>query len=284
MSDSFRCASRRRLLTPEQSMLPALPIFGIHSSNRAGLPLCSHIHSGCLEVVFLISGFQIYEVDGNLFSLSGNDIFVTYPDEPHSSGNFPQSISHIVWFQLDLSSSGPILGLDEIQSDFLREKFRNLPRLFRGSTVLKSDLTEAFCLLASGDSLSQALGRQLFVCCLYRILQLAGSLKLSQPESIADSIAYIHDHLFEKISLEDAAASCSLSLSHFKTKFKEETGSTPRTFINYLKIEQAKLLLKQHHSVTETALLLGFDTPNYFSATFRKYTGFTPGQYARQSS
>ena len=281
MSDSFCWTPQRKILTPAQTGLRALPVFGIRSSTCADRPLVPHSHPGCLEVVFFLSGFQIYETEGHLYSLCGNDVFVVRPGELHSSGDFPESVSRMIWFQLDVTGTEPFLGLDQPSSDELRPALLVLPRLFRANASLGTDLAEAFRLLAGHDPLSAGLGRQLFVCCLYRLLQFSRSPALPKTDSIGDAIAYIHDHLGEKISLE-AAASCNLSLSRFKAKFKEETGSTPRTFINYLKMEQAKLLLKQGNSITETALSLGFETPSYFASTFKKYTGLTPARFCKE--
>ncbi len=287
MSDSYCWTSQRKILTPDQTGLDALSVFGIRSSTCADLPLSSHSHPGCLEIVFLVKGFQVYEADGHLYSLCGNDIFASRPGQLHGSGGFPESVSHIIWFQLDVSGSAPFLGMEATRSTALKSALTALPQTFRGDSALGLDLTEAFFLLAEngrGDPLSAELGRCLFLCCLYRILRFSREPVLLQTDSIADAIAYIHDHLHEKIALEDVAASCNLSLSRFKAKFREETGSTPRTFINYLRMEQAKLLLKQGRSITETALSLGFNTPSYFASTFKKYTGLTPAHFCRCTS
>ena len=91
MSDSFCWTPQRKILTPAQTGLRALPVFGIRSSTCADRPLVPHSHPGCLEVVFFLSGFQIYETEGHLYSLCGNDVFVVRPGELHSSGDFPKA-------------------------------------------------------------------------------------------------------------------------------------------------------------------------------------------------
>ena len=111
------------------------------------------------------------------------------------------------------------------------------------------------------------------------MVRLSRRTRSPQPDSIEAAIAYIRRHLSEPILLEDAAASCGLSLSRFKVRFKEATGDTPREYINRLKIERAKLLLRCGQSVTETALDLGFATPSYFSVIFKKYAGCSPSAY-----
>ena len=143
--DSFCWTSQRKILTPRETGLAFLPAFGIQRSTRAGLPLAPHIHPGCMEIVFLTKGFQIYEADSQLFSLSGHDIFVSYPEEPHSSGNYPENICDFIWFQINLSLIPCPPG--EKQSALLASSLKNLPRTFRGNSALESQLTEAFLLL-----------------------------------------------------------------------------------------------------------------------------------------
>ena len=58
-----------------------------------------------------------------------------------------------------------------------------------------------------------------------------------------------------------------------------EVGISPRNFINFHKVEAAKGLLLEGHSVTDTAMALNFSSSNYFSNVFRRYTSFSPSQY-----
>lgn len=278
IQDTYCWTNQRKLLTPAQTHIPALPTFGIQSRTSVGISLLPHIHQDCMEIVFLSKGFQCFEVGGQMFNLSGNDIFITYPDEPHSTGSYPESINEYIWFQLNLRSDIPFLGMEQTHASDLREALLTLPRVFKGSSQLYATLTECFYDIASDDLLRRSIGLHTFICCLYRMLYQARHLDPVHTDEIENAIIYIHEHIYEPILLEDVAACCNLSLSRFKTGFKEKMGITPRTFINYLKIEQSKILLK-NHSVTATAHKMGFDTPNYFATVFRRFTGQTPSQF-----
>lgn len=282
--DSFCWEPHRKILTPEQSGIPVLRCFGLHTSKSAGLPLYDHIHKGCMELVFLLKGFQIYEASGCLYNLSGYDIFVAYPDEVHSSATYPQNVSSLIWMQLELSGEGPLLGLDGETSRLLRRELLSLPRLFSGDSALEGTLTDAFFLLRQGGELERCMGQQTLVYSLLRMISLSRKLSVRKSDCVEKVIPYLYEHLSEEISLEEAAAFCGLSLSQFKKKFREESGDTPRNYINHLKVEQAKLLLDEGRSITDTALALGFNTPNYFSVTFRRYTGLSPTQYLARRS
>ena len=62
--------------------------------------------------------------------------------------------------------------------------------------------------------------------------------------------------------------------------FKEQMGITPHAYITNLKIDTAKILLKNpENSVTDVAMQLNFSSGNHFSAVFKRYTGRTPSQY-----
>lgn len=267
----------RKILTSAQTQLPWLASFGIQTSGKDEAPLASHIHPECMEIIFLLKGFQLYETAGHLFRLTGYDIFVTRTDEPHSSGDFPEHISDLMWFQLKLSALPQTFR--EPKTMQLSRSLRELPRIFRGNAALEGQLREAFFCLASSDPLTLSLGQELFTACLYRLILLSRDLKPLQADQISEAIVYIHEHIDESIPLEDAAASCGLSLSRFKSKFKEETGITPRAFINYIKMARSKQLLREGLSVTKVSDILSFDTPNYFATLFKKYTGKTPSQY-----
>ena len=100
-------------------------------------------------------------------------------------------------------------------------------------------------------------------------------------ELIRRVLQYIDDHLDQVINIEDICLTFQLSPSGFKLKFKEGTGVTPRDYINSRKIQKAKDLLQSGKTVTETAMQLSFNSSDYFSVVFKKYTACSPTQFVR---
>lgn len=276
---SYEWTEHRKILTPRESGIESLPCFGLSSRQQASRPLENHTHPGCMEIVIMVRGFQIYEAGGDTFSLSGSDVFVTQPDEEHSSGAQPEGVSEIIWLQVDLTPGKKLFSLDESRSRLLREALWALPRVFTGNDAVKRQLRDAFFLLAGEDEFDRFRGEQLIVCSLQQLAALSRRAVARRQDMIAGAVQFIHDHIQESISLEDAAHACSLSLSRFKILFKEETGETPRGYINQLKIRRAQRLIREGMSSTEAAMAMGFSTPNYFSVVFRKFTGLTPTEY-----
>lgn len=74
------------------------------------------------------------------------------------------------------------------------------------------------------------------------------------------AVDYIHSHIDEWIVLDQLASVCALSLSRFKTQFRQELRISPREYINIYKIEKAKEMLTTKSSITNIAYALSFSS------------------------
>ena len=73
-----------------------------------------------------------------------------------------------------------------------------------------------------------------------------------------------------------------MSRSSFTRKIKAITNLTPLEFIKDIKMKHARHMLEsQNYTVSEVAERLGFANRRYFTASFRKATGFNPSEYLR---
>lgn len=83
----------------------------------------------------------------------------------------------------------------------------------------------------------------------------------------------------QRLTSDEIAASAGLSKFHFLREFKRITGRTPTHYLNAIRCEYARSLLKSgRYSVKEAAFLCGFTNNSYFSSVFLKYTGMLPSQ------
>lgn len=99
---------------------------------------------------------------------------------------------------------------------------------------------------------------------------------------IHKSLQYIHQHYFEKITLESAAQRVHLSPSYFSKIFKKEMGSNFNAYLNKQRIEKSKkLLLEDEYTLIEIAMIVGFEDHSYFTKVFKKNTSVTPSQYRK---
>jgi AraC family transcriptional regulator of adaptative response/methylated-DNA-[protein]-cysteine methyltransferase len=96
---------------------------------------------------------------------------------------------------------------------------------------------------------------------------------------IAAAIAYIVDHYQEQPSLEIMAAASGLSPYHFQRVFKRWAGISPKRFLQYVTLDQAKRLLQGEASVLDAALDAGLSGPSRLHDLFVACDAMTPGEF-----
>ena len=97
---------------------------------------------------------------------------------------------------------------------------------------------------------------------------------------IEKAIGYIKDNYMDKISLDDVAGYIGISKYYLSFLFKKEKDINFSTYINKLRIEKAKELLKQPQmTINQVYNEVGFNDQQYFSKTFKKYVGMTVTEF-----
>ena len=100
---------------------------------------------------------------------------------------------------------------------------------------------------------------------------------------IAASIKeYLLKNLYESVSIDDVCRELNYSKSYVFKEFRLAFNKSVMAYYRDLKTEKAKELLTcTSMSVSEISEKLNFDTPNYFSKTFKKSVGVTPLKYRK---
>ena len=100
------------------------------------------------------------------------------------------------------------------------------------------------------------------------------------PVLIQKCISYIHNHYKESLNLETVANIVHLNPSYFSSIFKKEIGLSFSSYLNKVRIDHSKLLLKDtDSSIVDIALEVGFEDQSYFSKVFKNLTNMTPKKY-----
>lgn len=99
---------------------------------------------------------------------------------------------------------------------------------------------------------------------------------------IERAIAYLEAHALEQPSLDHVAEHIGLSSYHFQRLFKAWAGVSPKRFLQYLTIENAKKRLLKSSSVLDTALDVGLSGPGRLHDLFVSVEAMTPGEFKAQ--
>ncbi|PAE09369.1 hypothetical protein CHI12_01215 [Terribacillus saccharophilus] len=101
---------------------------------------------------------------------------------------------------------------------------------------------------------------------------------------IAHCVHYIYQHLYEVLTLKQLADMLKMNPTYLSARFKQEVGMPIRTYIQHLRIEEAKLLLRlTDQSLLHITALLHFHDQSYFTKVFKKHTGLTPRLFREQA-
>lgn len=104
----------------------------------------------------------------------------------------------------------------------------------------------------------------------------------SDYRRIEQAISYLEEHALEQPSLDEVAEHIGLSPYHFQRLFKSWAGVSPKRFLQYLTVENAKRLLRNSTSVLDTALDVGLSGPGRLHDLFVSIEAMTPGEFKAQ--
>ena len=103
------------------------------------------------------------------------------------------------------------------------------------------------------------------------------------PEWAQYLITYIENNYREPLTLDSLAAFTGISKFHLSREFRKYTGFAPVSYINELRLAQAKSLLMQTDiPAGKIGSLVGIQSENNFIRLFRDRNNCTPGEYRRK--
>lgn len=119
--------------------------------------------------------------------------------------------------------------------------------------------------------------------------KLTDAVRKSRLPRERDEILTIKQHVMlyykDNIDLNTIAKLVNMSPSHLSSLFKKETGENFSTYLTEVRMEAAKRLLKSPHAlIYEVAEQTGYANSSYFGKAFKKFYGFTPEEYKKNSN
>jgi len=102
---------------------------------------------------------------------------------------------------------------------------------------------------------------------------------MTDYQRIEAALTYAQAHFQAQPNLEELARQAHWSPFHFQRKFQEWAGVSPKKFLQYLSLDRAKHLLRQHASVAEAADEAGLSGTGRLHDLFVTLEAMTPGEY-----
>ena len=152
-----------------------------------------------------------------------------------------------------------------------------------GSVNAVRDIMLHFVELLFGESVANEISRQFT----HELKRSYESLLLSKDqqtthhdEEIIKVQEWLQDNFADHIQIAEVADRFRMSVRSLNRRFKSASNTTPLQYLQDLRINHAKELLKQSNLVVaEVADKVGYQDASYFTSLFKKLNAVTPNEY-----
>ncbi len=262
--------------------------------HHEAFPLHRHQYS---ELVIVLGGRARHITDHETYDIERGDIFVLNGTMQHGFEdaqdlmlcNVQYDPSHLLPSRGDLNEMMGYHALFDLEPRACQaQQFRRRLHLADHDLAYAESLARAM----EQEFFGRAEGRRTSIRATFLLLathlcRLYAEQKKDSPAPVvrmASVIAHIQKHFREPLRIDLLARIAHLSPSQFQRTFKRMHGDTPIGFVNRLRIEEAKKLLRDpNRDIASIAHDTGFSTPAFFSTQFRKSTGQSPSAYRRNA-
>ncbi len=122
--------------------------------------------------------------------------------------------------------------------------------------------------------------------CASRLTQILVCLSRAAATGTTDAgrklttLAWLHGHFADNISMGELAAMEHLSESRYRSVFRRQTGFSPSEYRIALRMQHAcDLLATSGRSITDISAVCGYGDVLYFTRLFKQKIGVPPGEY-----
>lgn len=127
----------------------------------------------------------------------------------------------------------------------------------------------------------------------YRVIEYYSKSMEIEPEKIAlnpldekllkQAMDIMERHIDDvEFTTDEFAREMCMSRSSLHVKMKALTGESTNDFIRKVRFNRACKLLKEgRYTVAEISVMVGYNTPSYFTTSFKKYFGCLPSEYGK---
>ena len=250
------------------------------------------------EMVYLVKGKLIAEVEGRKYNLSAGDLIIFFPKQIHTFFEYASKPGDEELFFYVIKFDDMILSNTTPGSP-------KLPRILNTANQSKNYFN-----LITAEELKYNPVKLFFENCIWEThnkqfgydIKVASTISLIVTELIRiwlrrgfvfstkttfdqfsnkdfSVLEYIDKHSSENINIEDLADRCGMCYSKFAKQFKSQFGRTCKEYIEFVRICKADtLLLYTDKTLDFISQETGFTDASHFIRTYKKIRGVTPKQ------
>ena len=248
-----------------------------HAWHRAdNLPkMPQHMHRN-VEIIYLKSGSATCTVDLVTYELTAGDILFVFSEQLHS---YETSVGNPENYALLFPPDIPIFN--ELFATMLP-----VSPVLHGAANEELDMLFKAARKANHEKSSELAKGEVMGYIAIILAKILPQLPLKKKSDLVNKIEYVlirycAENYTKPITLNEIAKKFGYTPEYFSRIFNEKYKTSFTNFINSLRVEEAKSLLKKSDNITEVAFACGFSSIRNFNRVFKQKVGKTPYEYRR---
>lgn len=253
------------------------------SSASYGRDWLSMLHSHSFtELFYVVNGEGSFTAEDGDTPIHKDTLIIINPNTRHTEKS--SASSHLTYIAL---------GIDNVQFEFTSkdetlDSAYHIYDFHKHQSSILPIMKEMLAEIRDKKGGYEEICQNFFSILLLRIQRITGeSCSIALPTDIPPECAalkqYLDAHYVEKITLDGLAEVFHMNKYYLVHIFSKAFGISPINYLLERRILHSKDLLKNSDfTITQIARLGGFSSSNYFTQSFKKYTGLTPKNYRRK--
>lgn len=246
----------------------------------------AHWHQG-LEAIHIIRGGGTFQVEDQHYMLSDNDSLLISPYQMHQGRTVDHSQGMVKIISVTFNNE--VVGRIYPFAD----RFLFSLSAPHANAEDRKDLNQLMIRIGSLHEQQETASAFLLNAALFQLLHLLYTrftIGVRRPESIRSGrnitrqiLGYLANRHTENLTERTVAAYFGYSREHFSRLFRKTTGSTFKSYLTKLRLDEARTNMDQSNGpITDIAADAGFPSLTSFTRAFTREYGITPRQYRRE--
>lgn len=281
----------------ELEPFPHILEIAIRKNTNIQLNSLGSTTSDCIRIYYVFEGRFEWIIQNRQHILYPGDLAIILPGQTFKGEKGFMDIGTLFWLHIQVESS-EVYGRIKLGSwsGLSGSESLTITRILQvNNTAVLVKMKEVFVAFQSihTELFQQQIGyktrvNQLIDQLLIQIARqstLQNNLQRDFPQAFIKLEAALRKNLSHQWTVEEMSAMVGLGTTAFTEKVRNYTGFAPLHYLINIRISEAiKLLRKEEINVTTIALETGFYSSQHFSTTFKKLTGYTPGEFRKRDS
>ena len=236
-----------------------------------------HLHHE-VEIVYANKDNITVEYDGITYTLNANDMFIALPNRMHGyTDTLTDPASLVIIFTPErFPELADLLKSKVPKCPIIRNCSQRIRHVVQGITDVLENIEQPYreqMLLGYTTVLLTEIVRTVPMT----------ELSKSNADGLHRLLGYCSRNYMNNLTLELLSRELYMNKYYISRLFNESLGISMNEYVNSLRINEAKRLLKDDNiRITEIAQRVGFGTSRTFNRVFLQHTGYTPRDYHKK--